>query len=896
MADVQTDAVNVVDPLGNVGSLPKAEASEAMDHGYRSATIDEIAHAKNEERFGGVQGAALATTLGAARSATFGLSDLALTRTEGSPFTKEQVQGLRETNPSANLIGEVGGLLVDPMGIAGMISKAGKATSAGAKSILNAARIAEDSSKVSQVLSSAAGHAAEGAVFGGAVSTIDDLALGDPSINGEKVLANIGMGSLLGGSTGAAFKLIGFGVTPAVRKAMDGLAAIRNDLVGSGFGEEALVHKVLPKRFAEAITDRQLNVDTQGQAATLRKIVNNLNHVTDSVQEELSGFESDKNKDAISAMFPKPRRDFTSSEVGQKSLQNQLASAEEAKQTAQSGFTKANPDMADDVAGKGKFWDSDLGKTFIHDHTSEIERIRGGISEAQTRVAEQIGSTVDQLSKVIPTGPAKEFLDSLKSKATFGKYIGGSAEDAYNYLKDMRGKISGFLKKEPDLTESLAPINDTIHEVMKDPKIFGAAGAASALHDETVAGFRNFVSAEGRPTEFQRLFGEMKGGKWQFDIQKVNNVLAEKDFIVRAHRMNMLSDFFQHLENMPENMLNARKAVPNSSWKKETISQIIENSKKTNEQAYNDYIEGVKTRRPVYGWRDYAPVLIAKWHPVIAAAIEAYDFYQDPVHATHELALIERYIGKTTKKTLDLIDAIFNPSVVSRELIESKRPKLDKKSDNDEREQRIKRLKMFAGNPQELSDAMDKGTNNMHESAPNISQHFQVATSAAVAFLNSKLPQNDDHANPFSKPYKPSANELAKFDNYARVVENPLVSLEQIRKRTITPETVEALRVVYPKFYEQMKQNLLEKAFDHHANKKSIPFQTRQAIGFFLGQPIEQALQGQSILTNQMVMSAAQQQQQAQGQGQMKTRAKGLDNMGKADRAGADYGAMSDKV
>lgn len=792
--NAQDNTVNLVDPTGKVGSLPMDQANEALDNGYRQASFDETNQAKNEDKFGGVQGAVFSGALGAARTATLGGSDWALTHLpEGVGFSPEELKGFSETNPISNTLGEVGGILNDPFSLGKMITGAGKATSAGAESAIKAITKSQDASMAVKTLTGAMGHAVEGGLYGGVLNSIDDSALGDAPLNGEKVLANVGYGSLLGGSFGGLSKVLGFGITPAIRKAVDGLADLRNDLIGSGYGDDALVQKVLPKRFADAITDRQLNLDTNGQASVLKNIVSNLNSVTNNVQDEVKGFSSDLKPDVMSSLF-----------------------------TSHSKIA----------------------------------------SDALSTASGLLYNAIDKLKSLAPEN-TQMALENLKSKGDFSSVLGGSSEAVFDALKKVKSYISEFSEKEPDLGEALNPIKETIDKTLKDPSVFGAAGAAKAIHEDNVSELQKFLSPDPKSqTEFQKLFGETEDGKWQFDLHKLNDVLSEKDPILKNRNLNLLSDFYSTLKDMPDNLLNARRSIPNSIWKKETLSQIIENSEKTNKEAFNDYTEGIKKRRPLYGWKDYAPALIAKWHPVLAAAIEAYDFYQDPVHATHGLSFVERMLGKTTKTSLDLMDQIFNPSVVSKvKSLESIDKITGGSSSNDKDD--LDNIKKYSANPEMFSDAMEKSTKDLTGIAPNISQHLNVATGNALSFLASKMPQSNEHMNPLEPSPEPSATEMAKFERYRSVVKNPLLALEQIRDKTIGPETIETLSTVYPKLYEQLKQDLIERTFTQKAKGKSIPYQTKQAISMFIGQSLDSSLDPQSIMNNQQVfMNQAQAQAQ----------------------------------
>jgi hypothetical protein len=213
-------------------------------------------------------------------------------------------------------------------------------------------------------------------------------------------------------------------------------------------------------------------------------------------------------------------------------------------------------------------------------------------------------------------------------------------------------------------------------------------------------------------------------------------------------------------------------------------------------------------------------------------------------------------------------------------------PKLNSQQQDDEH----KKFKNIANNPDLVSQNMTDSIKDIQGPAPNISQHLQVLGGHATSFLASKAPQSDDHLNPFSEGFKPSKQELTKFNNFKKIVEDPLHALEQVKDRTIDQDTIETLNTVYPKLYEELKQKVLERAFEHKEKGKTIPFQTRQAISTFIGQPLEQALDPQAILANQLALAQGRAAQG--GQNPQKPRAKGLDNMEKSDRLTNRYSSV----
>ncbi len=246
----------------------------------------------DEDKYGsGVVNPLKAAALGAARGLTFSGSDYLLTKT--GLVKPETIKGLEEQNPVSSMGGEIAGTvagLAIPLGPAALAARAGKGVAAGVEGLGLAGRAAEAigaGSKAAKVLgaaesvgSHAAGSAIEGALYSGVSNSIHESALGDPSLNGEKILENFGHGALLGGVLGGAVKGLELGIPPAVTAAKEGALALRNTLIGAGEGQGAgLVGKVLPEKLSSALNKRALEVGPKDQIELVNKITDQFNEL-----------------------------------------------------------------------------------------------------------------------------------------------------------------------------------------------------------------------------------------------------------------------------------------------------------------------------------------------------------------------------------------------------------------------------------------------------------------------------------------------------------------------------------------------------------------------------------------------------------------------------------------
>ena len=164
------------DPLADMGGVAISE-SKALER------------KEAEEYQTGIRGA-LAFGAGAARGLTFGLSDVLLSGVGLAEETKK----LQAYLPALSTVGEVAG------GIGGAFLGPGALVAKGAQAATKGI-----TSAVGRV---AAKEAVEGALYG-VGQTISDQALGTPESIAESLIANVGIGALIGAPIGAAMHWVG---------------------------------------------------------------------------------------------------------------------------------------------------------------------------------------------------------------------------------------------------------------------------------------------------------------------------------------------------------------------------------------------------------------------------------------------------------------------------------------------------------------------------------------------------------------------------------------------------------------------------------------------------------------------------------------------------------------
>lgn len=188
--------VNVFDNQGNPQTIDSAELPALQRTGWRIATPQEVRSTLLQEKQGGV-GTQLRTGLeSAASGATFGGSDI-LARGMGANM--QEMAERREANPISSTVGNIAG---STLGIAALPE-------------LGLGRVATS--------------AIHGAALG-AGNVVSEAALGDPDLNAQKAISEIGLSALFGAGVGVLAKGIPKGAN-MLNEGIEGAKGKFNDVM-----------------------------------------------------------------------------------------------------------------------------------------------------------------------------------------------------------------------------------------------------------------------------------------------------------------------------------------------------------------------------------------------------------------------------------------------------------------------------------------------------------------------------------------------------------------------------------------------------------------------------------------------------------------------------------------
>jgi hypothetical protein len=165
-------------------------------------------------------------------------------------------------------------------------------------------------------------------------------------------------------------------------------------------------------------------------------------------------------------------------------------------------------------------------------------------------------------------------------------------------------------------------------------------------------------------------------------------------------------------------------------------------------------------------------------------------------------------------------------------------------------------------NPDQLVDMLAKRVGPIAAASPEIGMVMQQRMASALAFLNSKLPKPAVSAGVFEREYSPSSMELAKFERYLQVIEQPLTIFTEIKQGTLTREHVEALQAVYPEVYNEIRVQVMDKIAE---TGNQLPYERKLQLGILLNIPADSSLQPQTIMQLQQSINTPPEQAQQAG-------------------------------
>lgn len=949
---IKGEPINVLNPSGELVSLPAEQVPEALKSNFSIPSQQDITAYSNKLKYETTPEQAKTFAEGVASGATFGVSR----ELESQLFKNAAEQKARqEINPALSTTGEITGavgsmLLAPEIAPTALSAKVGANVTRVAEPILASATKMvsnpESSAVVAKILEGATkagahtlGSAVDASVYGLGQS-ISEHALGDTELNAENVMHNVGYAALFGGALGGALGIARDGIVKAAPKNIE-TAALKDSII-----ENAAKHPENPTvsipTSMEDIAKRVEEGKNLGFTAELPQKQTLLD-----AEQVLAG-ESNFPAHALQAQSLESPfvRDYYKSFLEGGSKDAQAMQAYEAFQKKEgvqllnkfvkdiSPVTKAAEDA---VEGGNKLvkafkeqYDAEraelkpLFEKFDSASVAAIEdpaKIIAKINEAVPEAGQFIYKTPDAGFSIQPYKSSmpvskeahraiSDLLDQLNDpKLTLGglRNIREAMRDQVNFLTAPRtaNEISSLRKSLMDIIQDeiqrISPdlevreafrkyaINEENRKIME--RIFGGsisdqATFAKEIKPEEVLGklFSNTVAVKAAKDILGEKFNSAAAD------YLMQNIARFTDPAKNGFSSNRFASFLkakgpeleEALSQRPEALAKIKAITDKLRILPDSPSINPSGTAKTSLLQKMQQLGGYLTPKGLMSIPGEALRAASKHFEGAkqAATIEDILSGKTVLHSEDQLtskraqygalAKIERMAQETTRKINKGASNIFDTlkpviGIISTKLTPEK---FEKTAD---------KIRTMSNNFERGAEALENATSPIHSAAPSIAANLNIAAARATQFLASKLPIQDP-GTPFSAPTKPSASEIAKFNRYYEIVENPVGVLSHIKNGTLTKEHLETIRTVYPKMYTQMQHAIMDKIAQKGG--EHLPYQTKLTLSMFLGQDLTRSLKQASISSAQQVFAT---QGKAQPQRGMPT-AGALSNITKSNQ------------
>lgn len=761
MAKPAAAPVPMLDPTtGKVRQVVAEDAAEAAKQGFRALSAEEWKQEQLQERYGGVGGMAAAGVEGAARGLTLGLSDLAavegtraLLGDQRAEAVRQHMAGVQAANTGSALLGEGIGM-VAPMLVSG---GAAGAAEAGAKGML--ARGAAEAGMGARALEAATvlprGVAALGEGAAGAarklVGTESASALGRL---GQRVLP----AAAQMGAEGAAY-----GAGGAVSEAVLGDHELTAEHILAGAGKGFLLGAGLGGAIGGASF-----VGSEGGSA-LRKALSSGegNTVGATARDWLKGVSDERTIKALGAQKTDINRLGKTVEDVERRM-SEIADTVHTTTLADGSRLMRVGDSAADMAPRLTTAVEEAGEKL-----GAVRKRLYAVADASPEVSPDMGKLFQQVDDYLR--PMRESpLASIRSKAS-------KVEAELSGLREMQtgGTTIGL--------ESLTKIRQSLDDIIYPKAVGKGVAPMAAEHAAELQQVRGMV--EGAIEESVDKAAALEGGKLGEEYRSLKRQFRD------------LTQAKQMADGWTTRDMGNRVLSPTDYGSGFGGAMV----------AAASGAGGISTA--VAGALSSAVHNLVRERGASAAAIVARELggvgKVGALAAQSEGRLLEgvrtfmRGIGEAPRAAVR-VEAATTAASLDQRPHETKQQAME----------RVSGQLASLSDPRALADHVARQTGDMHMVAPQTTAVLTQRAATTVNFLRSKLPPMGPDTRSLTphldKVRVPDA-EIDKFARTLRAATDPHSVVADMKAgRPLTKESVEALRVVAPRLYDRIREEVVE--------------------------------------------------------------------------------------
>lgn len=753
----------------------------------------------------------------AIRNASFGLSDVIQTK---SGFrTPEELSGMSEVSPTADILGTGVGIIAPAIGTGGTsaiarglrtLTPVQQGIARGAQTIeqalLKKFAVEAATSPAKKVLAGAAAKALAGSVEGGLHSIqpiISEAALGDPEEVAENAAATIGMGSLLsGGFSGAlgvlapGIRAIAKGAAPTARKYLDKAAKLSPDASKALRESPDEISKIVGladnkpgwlQAQAEKIAAQQDQV-VASYADDLSAKIDNLLAETNQSNKIVPAKELFEEIQKHKASISPGGIVVTPEDVAELKKLDDLSNF-------LGGIVRKNAGLADDAA-------FDVTEGYIK--AAQANTIKTRYQKAgytARRQGDPIGDLYKRLSGISNSLFEKHVDPELKKlNAGWAKF--------YDLEDDL--KKFGLEDFNPEKIKRLFTTNENAYENLKKP----LAAWDELLGTDLLKQVRNTRAAN------QAYSDDLFSGSFTGRSLYKPAVLGALGSIMGPAGVALGTAAGAALETPAGNRfanIYGHKAI-------DLLSKA-----------------DVEAFRKLGG--NEAMLLGDNLRPYLAAKVAALTMLQK------EQEKVDREVKSSVSGFFET-QAYQSPSSLGSV----------KRFKGDSADELARQLKDLIQSPGVLENRLQEQTEQLSLIAPQVSDRLVKKASEMVQFMYTKIPALQPEQGLF-----PSATQIsqlndsnrAKFERYLDAFDSPLNVFKDLKRKQVSPEGLEVVKRFYPKMFDKARNELLKQA----EKKRNVSYQDKVMLSSVFDIAIDPSLRPESVQSLQKMFQNVDEQQ-----------------------------------
>jgi hypothetical protein len=791
--------VAVRDQTGQLGTIDESELSTALEAGYQRVSQTELVKGQRAERYSTVKQKALTAAEGIGSVYTGGTSDLLLADALGEQYRSDALTRA-ETNPYTRTGAEIGaaiGLSLLGGGPSGASRLAGGApgifSRAGVAAENLAARGLGAETMGARLLAKAAGAATEGALYEGAAE-LSRSGLRDEPITGEKLVAALGRGAVLGGGLGLGGALVGEG-SGAIAKMLS-----RPEQAGA--------------RRAEALAkiDDQLDVTAGGGTSKV----------------ELTGLDTLRgtDPDVAAALRRSETREIALRDATDEADRLAFRAAE--TRNASADATAALQDGVLRGAAKDRqmvrLVDETKAPEAVQRAQNVIDELRRVVDDAAADPTKWPAQVTRKLDQTVTNYEQRLLRDVSQTDGVAGRVFVALDDLKYDVGK-LASKASGYAGE----TLQAHAYNRVLREALEDEAVWGKAAASQKTINPKYAQWIGFERRASQAVEYgtgARTAADAFDELYRADPAAYKTAFRHVGEAESYATLQVLRDQARATRELAEAAEKAYTLTPEQKKLIQTMRDSTDAYEGVVKEAEGNIGLIHKTAREEAKGGGIAadaaqlvpgagstlsmmvsqnPVTIARKQQAIAkAAARAESMFGGRLFSWISSAAKGGagggVVGGLARKGAAGAGAASRVRLSSAAVVGTRAQKLV--------DQRRTELQQIENDTEMAATIYARALGDLPDVAPRTADAVVATIMRGNQFLLSKLPPQPKNQNQLTPQFgqQPALRGAAeRFARYDRAVHEPATVLDDLSRGTLTPEAVEALRVVHPGLYDELR-------------------------------------------------------------------------------------------